>query len=217
MANTVIDQVQRLAAFTKDGGGGNPAGVWLGDALPDAGVMQRVATDVGYSETVFAAPEDGTWRVRYFSPQSEVPFCGHATIALGSALAGGHGDGTFALKLNEASISVEGRATAAGFEAALQSPPTRHALLSPEALTEALQLVGLAEADVAAAIAPAFVHAGADHILIALGSADALSNAAYDLEEGRAFMAAHGIVTLALVHRKQDRHFSARNLFASGG
>ena len=82
----------RLAAFTADPAGGNPAGVWIGDELPPAGEMQRIAAEVGYSETAFLAPdasgEPGRWRVRYFSPLAEVPFCGHATIASGVALAG---------------------------------------------------------------------------------------------------------------------------------
>ena len=81
----------RLAAFTTDPRGGNPAGVWIGDALPPDTDMQRIAAEVGYSETAFIAPDGsglaGRFRVRYFSPLAEVPFCGHATIATGVALA----------------------------------------------------------------------------------------------------------------------------------
>ena len=50
--------------------------------------MQRIAKKVGYSETAFVAPSSGAAReVRYFSPEIEVPFCGHATIATGVAKA----------------------------------------------------------------------------------------------------------------------------------
>ena len=81
----------RLAAFTTDPGGGNPAGVWIGDAMPTDEEMQRIAAEVGYSESAFVAPDGsgqpGRLRVRYFSPLAEVPFCGHATIATGVALA----------------------------------------------------------------------------------------------------------------------------------
>ncbi len=81
----------RLAAFTTDPSGGNPAGVWIGEALPADAEMQRIAAEVGYSETAFLAPDGsgraGRFRVRYFSPLAEVPFCGHATIASGVALA----------------------------------------------------------------------------------------------------------------------------------
>jgi PhzF family phenazine biosynthesis protein len=81
--------VSRIAAFSDGDTGGNPAGVVIG-VLPDAATMQRVAAEVGFSETAFAAPEGDGWRVRYFSPQTEVPFCGHATIALGAALVRHH-------------------------------------------------------------------------------------------------------------------------------
>ena len=82
----------RLAAFTTDPAGGNPAGVWIGPRFPPDPEMQRIAAEVGYSETAFlvrdaASPGLGRFRVRYFSPLAEVPFCGHATIASGVALA----------------------------------------------------------------------------------------------------------------------------------
>jgi predicted PhzF superfamily epimerase YddE/YHI9 len=70
--------------------------------------MRRIATEVGYSETAFAMPQGDAWRVRYFSPESEVPFCGHATIALGAALALAHGNGVYRLHLNSADITVSG-------------------------------------------------------------------------------------------------------------
>lgn len=79
-------EVRRIAAFSDGASGGNPAGVCIAELLPAVSAMQRIAAEVGFSETVFAAPIDGGWRVRYFSPESEVPFCGHATIALGAAL-----------------------------------------------------------------------------------------------------------------------------------
>ena len=74
----------RLSAFSDGARGGNPAGVHIGDTLPDDAGMQRIAADLGFSETAFAAPITGGWRVRYFAPMGEVPFCGHATLALRS-------------------------------------------------------------------------------------------------------------------------------------
>jgi predicted PhzF superfamily epimerase YddE/YHI9 len=108
--------IERIAAFSDGDAGGNPAGVWIGARLPPDDVMQRLAREVGYSETAFAAPlADGEgWRVRYFAPETEVPFCGHATVALGAALARAYGDGVYALRLNRAAITVEGRAGQGG-------------------------------------------------------------------------------------------------------
>lgn len=51
------------------------------EGLDDAR-MQAIAAEVGYSETVFMRErDDGAFEARYFSPQAEVPFCGHATIS----------------------------------------------------------------------------------------------------------------------------------------
>jgi len=92
--------VRHIAAFSDGTTGGNPAGVAICKTLPTEFAMQQIAADVGFSETAFAEPRAGRWRVRYFSPETEVPFCGHATIALGAALAMDHGDGVFGLALN---------------------------------------------------------------------------------------------------------------------
>ncbi len=66
-------EVQRIAAFSQDEQGGNPAGVVLLDEpIPEA-EMARIAAEVGYSETAFAVQKgsDGKdWRVRYFAPES---------------------------------------------------------------------------------------------------------------------------------------------------
>ena len=61
-------ELLRLAAFTTEPSGGNPAGVWIGDGLPSPEEMQRLAAEVGYSETAFVAPDGsgdaGRLRVR---------------------------------------------------------------------------------------------------------------------------------------------------------
>ena len=56
--------VQRIAAFSDGDAGGNPAGVVIAEELPSDREMQRVAAEVGFSETAFAASQDGRWRVR---------------------------------------------------------------------------------------------------------------------------------------------------------
>jgi len=79
--------LHRLSAFTTQPDGGNPAGVWIGEAHPDVDAMQRIAAEVGYSETAFLSPAEGFRRaVRYYSPEAEVSFCGHARIAAGVLL-----------------------------------------------------------------------------------------------------------------------------------
>jgi len=212
-----LDAVLRIAAFDDNGRGGNPAGVWIGDVLPPAAAMQALAHAVGYSETAFAAREGDGWRVRYFSPESEVPFCGHATIALGAALVRAHGAGVYPLTLNAAAITVEGRLTGDGVEAALQSPPTRSSAAGGPLVEAALALFGYTPADLDPRIPPALAHAGADHLVLALSSRAALAAMRYDLAAGRALMARHGLVTVVLAWAEQPQLFHTRNPFASGG
>jgi len=210
-------EVQRIAAFSDGAVGGNPAGVVIGDSVPDASEMQRVAAAVGFSETVFAAPEGAGWRVRYFSPETEVPFCGHATIALGAALAMRAGDGVFALRLNGAAITVEGRRQGTLFAAALQSPGTRSAGAPERLVADALALFGYEAADLDARLPPALIHAGADHLFLALAKRERLSAMRYELGAGRALMLGAGIVTIVLAVAEGVRRFHTRNAFASGG
>jgi PhzF family phenazine biosynthesis protein len=216
MLNTMA--LQKIAAFSDGPVGGNPAGVWIGDELPAPADMQRIAAGVGFSETAFSAPlGDGRWKVRYFSPESEVPFCGHATIALGAALAQREGDGVFALSLSQAEITVEGRRQGDLVQAALQSPPTRSGPVPAGLLADALALFGLSAADLDPRIPPALIHGGADHLVLALRSRAALAAMHYALDAGRTLMVNAGLVTIVLVFVESDRLLHTRNAFASGG
>ncbi|MET1756114.1 PhzF family phenazine biosynthesis protein [Novosphingobium sp. RD2P27] len=209
--------VQRLAAFTYDNRGGNPAGVVLCDALPDPTRMQAVAAEVGYSETVFAARTPEGYRVRYFAPEAEIPFCGHATIALGAALATREGDGAFKLKLNEGEVTVEGRCGVDGLSAALVSPPTRNCPAPSHLLETALALFGLTDADLDPRIPPAIIDAGARHLLLAMNNRAALAAMRYDMQAGAELMREWSLATISLVHAETLGRFHARNPFAAGG
>jgi len=210
-------EVLKIAAFADGGAGGNPAGVVIAEALPSSTKMQRIAAEVGFSETAFAAPADGGWRVRYFSPESEVPFCGHATIALGAALALKHGDGVFTLVLNQATITVEGHRSGDVIAGALQSPPTRSCSASPELVSAALELLGYTPADLDPRLPPALIHGGADHLLLALKTREALAAMRYELAAGRELMREAGLVTILLAYSETPQRFHTRNPFASGG
>ena len=189
--------ILRIAAFSDGSKGGNPAGVVISESGLAEDEMQQVAAEVGYSETAFAHPIEGGWRVRYFSPENEVSFCGHATIALGAALAMKHGDGTYALTLNAANISVEGKTTGSMFSAALHSPETKSTKLDERLLKKILELFGLNQKDLHGKIPPAEIHAGANHALIALNSREQLAGMNYDLDAGRTLMNDAGLATIA--------------------
>jgi PhzF family phenazine biosynthesis protein len=80
----------QVDAFTRNRFSGNPAGVVLNaDGLRDD-EMQLVAREFNHSETAFLFAGDGTdcdVAIRYFTPTTEVPTCGHATIAAMYAMA----------------------------------------------------------------------------------------------------------------------------------
>ncbi len=209
--------VLHLAAFCDGEQGGNPAGVVIDERLPPEADMQAIAADVGYSETAFAAPIAAGWRVRYFSPAAEVPFCGHATIALGAALAQRQGDGVFPLTLNQAEITVEGHRAGDGYVAALQSPPTWSRPEAPEQVSAALALFGYGPADLDPRLPPARLHGGADHLLLALRSRQALATMHYDPAAGARLMGQAAWLTILLAWAESPRRFHARNAFPAGG
>lgn len=215
-SNMAMD-ILRLAAFSDADQGGNPAGVWIGEKFPDDAIMQQVAAEVGYSETAFAVPQGDGFRVRYFSPEAEVPFCGHATIALGAALAGRFGEGLFKLSLNEAQISVEGHRDGTLTSAALQSPPTLSKPISRELLSQAMSLFDLQAEDIDLRIPPALINGGAQHLVLAVNRRDTLRNMRYDFATGRELMVREGWVTILLVFAESARLFHTRNPFAYGG
>jgi PhzF family phenazine biosynthesis protein len=74
-------------AFTSEPFHGNPAGVCFLDApRPDAW-MRAVAAELKHAETAFlAARDDGSFGLRWWTPETEVPLCGHATLASAHAL-----------------------------------------------------------------------------------------------------------------------------------
>jgi predicted PhzF superfamily epimerase YddE/YHI9 len=72
-----------LRVFTDaDGKFGNPLGV-VDASTVDPADRQRIATELGYSETIFIdVPESGanTAHARIFTPATELPFAGHPTV-----------------------------------------------------------------------------------------------------------------------------------------
>ncbi len=172
--------VLRLSAFSKDGKGGNPAGVAFYDEMPTADEMLAIAKQVGYSETAFAVKSGDGWRVRYFAPAMEVPFCGHATIALGAALGERFGEGLYKLYLNQGGISVRAEKTGDGiFSATLQSPGTHSEDAAGEYLDKVLASFHLTTASLEPAFPPRFASAGAKHLILFLKDRKTLANMNY--------------------------------------
>lgn len=76
------EQIWVVDAFTNRAFLGNAAAVCLLDNFPDTEVMQSTAMAMQLSETAFVVPRGmGAFDIRWFTPQTEVNLCGHATLA----------------------------------------------------------------------------------------------------------------------------------------
>lgn len=80
-------EVTLVKSFTKMLDQGNPAGVVLNQLPLSTEQMQKIASDIGFSETVFVRnAKNGYLSCLYFTPTQQVDFCGHATTAAFSIL-----------------------------------------------------------------------------------------------------------------------------------
>ena len=70
----------------EDGEWGNPLGVFLDGGLVPEPERQRIAAELGFSETVYVE-DAGSGRIRIFTPGLEVPFAGHPTVGTAWLLA----------------------------------------------------------------------------------------------------------------------------------
>jgi len=76
--------IYQIDSFTREKFRGNPAGVVLHADGLDEKKMLYIARELNNSETAFLFAPDGhdcDGVIRYFTPRTEVPTCGHATIA----------------------------------------------------------------------------------------------------------------------------------------
>jgi len=71
----------QIDAFTTRRFAGNPAAVMPLDAYLEDAQLQAIAAENNLAETAFLVPERGDYRLRWFTPTTEVPLCGHATLA----------------------------------------------------------------------------------------------------------------------------------------
>jgi PhzF family phenazine biosynthesis protein len=88
--NKVIspEHIWIVDAFTSKPFMGNAAGVCILPAFPERDVMQLTALSMQLSETAFAVKRaDGSYDLRWFTPEVEVNLCGHATLATSHVLA----------------------------------------------------------------------------------------------------------------------------------
>lgn len=224
--NYTIAMRSAFSRSTPDGDsiGGNPAGILISEQLPTAELMQLIAHKVGASETVFAAPLDDSnsrWKVRFYSPEQEIPFCGHATLALITELFEQFTLSQFTFALSEQTITV-------AFEhnnAVITTPKPRFEYVDNNTHHQVLDIFDLSqdalcsgdESDSDNHPNIVLVNAGSNHLAIELNSRDTLANMRYDFDAARVFMQQRKIATIALLYRQSPYEIYIRHAFAFGG
>lgn len=210
--------ILKIAAFSYKGEGGNPAGVAFCETMPAAEEMLEVAKQVGYSETAFLVKQDGGWRVRYFAPEREIPFCGHATIASGAVLGERFGEGSYKLYLNDSEISVSAEKSAGGnFTATLQSPETWSSEAPREYVDKVLAGFNLKKDQLDPEFPIRLAFAGVKHLVLAVKDRKTLADMNYQFDLVKELMLDEDLTTVSILWLESDELFHSRNAFASGG
>jgi len=209
------------AAFTSSPAGGNPAGVVLDAGQMGDSEMLELAARLGYSESAFLwpRPDPGHYDVRYFSPEAEVPFCGHATIASGVALTERAGTARpLVLHTPSGEVPVDTAVGADGHTVAtLTSVAPYVEDPDPALVTGALEHLGWNPAALNPDLPPRVGYAGARHLILACRTRERLADLEYDFEALKALMLQHDLTTVDLVWRQDAATFIARNPFPVGG
>ena len=76
-----MNTIYQVDAFTSIPFKGNPAGVMIVNEHFPTEKMQQLAAEMNLSESAFIIPHGNEFNIRYFTPNREVPLCGHATLA----------------------------------------------------------------------------------------------------------------------------------------
>jgi len=100
----------QVDAFTKNIFSGNPAAVVPMESWPAIETMQLIASENNLSETAFFVSEkDGSFKIRWFTPTTEVDLCGHATLATAHVLFShlGYSEKSIRFRSNSGELIVE--------------------------------------------------------------------------------------------------------------
>jgi PhzF family phenazine biosynthesis protein len=208
----------RYAAFTDSPSGGNPAGVVLDAAGLSDERMLEIAAELGYSETAFVDARGGNeYDVRYFSPLAEVPFCGHATIATGVALAERDGAGALVFHTRNGAVPVDTSGGNGDVTATLTSVAPYVEDVPAELLAATLTALRWSPDQLDPALPPRIGYAGVRHLILGAATRARLAALDYDFVALQTTMLAHDLTTVDLVWREDETTFQARNPFPVGG
>ena len=158
----------QIDAFANRLFAGNAAAVMPMKSFPDEVTMQAIAAENNLPITTFLVPEGDDYRLRWFTPATEVPLCGHGSLASGAVvmerLEPGRGKAVFHTPSGDLIVKRANGRYVMGFPAILSEP-----VLAPAGLAEALR------------IAPVEVYGNSSNYLAVLDNPTALRQLAPDM------------------------------------
>ena len=112
------------------------------DHFLDDAVLQSIAAENNLAETAFLVPEGGDYRLRWFTPTTEVPLCGHATLASAAVVMERLEPGRSRVTFHTASGPLTVSRSAVGY---VMNFPARlsRAVSTPPGLVEALGVIAV--------------------------------------------------------------------------
>jgi PhzF family phenazine biosynthesis protein len=155
--------------------------------------------------------------VRYFAPQQEVPFCGHATIAAAVALAEREPMAEMVFHTRAGLVTLNTQQTKGGMVAELTSISPRITKPPRNVVDRALEALRWSAEDLDPDYPPRLANAGSEHLVLVTKTHKRLVDLDYDFDALAALMREHGIITLQLVWPRSKRRYFSRNPFAGSG
>ena len=210
-------KVERIAAFSYKNSGGNPAGVHFSDEMLSEKEMLQIAKEVNYSETAFLVKVGESFRIRYFSPETEIAFCGHATIASGSFIGEKFGLGTYELILNDGSIQIEVSQNEGENYTSISSLKTHSKDVDEEYINKIIDGFSFNKKDLNEKYPIRIAFSGNNHLIIFLKDKTKLQEMQYDFESIKVLMEQEKIVTINILWEENENLYHSRNAFAYGG
>jgi PhzF family phenazine biosynthesis protein len=110
------------------------------DCFPADTILQSIASENNLAETAFLHPEGGDYRLRWFTPATEVPLCGHATLASAAVVMERLEPGRTQVVFQSASGPLTVHRVGAGYVMNFPARPSER-ITPPPALAEALGVV----------------------------------------------------------------------------
>jgi PhzF family phenazine biosynthesis protein len=183
--------------------------------------MQAIAADVCYSETAFLVgrrSQPNVYDVRYFSPEQEVPFCGHATIASAVALAERSPADEWIFHTPAGFVSIATSQNDDGERVAeLTSVAPRVSEPESSLVPAALSALRWSAADLDPDYPVLLANAGSEHLVLVTKTRQRLADLDYDFDALAKLMREHELITVQLIWPESKKRYHSRNPAAGLG